>query len=365
MAIKMTRRLVLGGLAGSLASISMPSITNARVGPLENIVRLSSNENPYGPSKKALMAASQASSMGAYYPGKIAMELKKAIAEKNNLNMDQVALSSGSNEVLSAAVVAWGKEGKILSPDFTYDLHLRYAEGTGTEVVRLPLASDMSIDLDALENAIDDSISMVYVCNPNNPTGKTIDGNTLRDFCMRVGKKTTVIIDEAYNELTQNPEYSSMVDLVRENQNIIVTRTFSKLYGMAGMRVGYALGRSDLINIVGNHVMAWPNIVGLAAAHATYAEDDFIEFSLEKINQGREILNSTFKMHDIKPLPSETNFVFADIGRSVNKFEPKLRERNIQVHRAYPLYPNHLRVSLGKIEDLMKFRKIFSEVYTS
>ena len=124
---------------------------------------------------------------------------------------------------------------------------------------------------------------------------KTIDGNTLRDFCMRVGKKTTVIIDEAYNELTQNPEYSSMVDLVRENQNIIVTRTFSKLYGMAGMRVGYALGRSDLINIVGNHVMAWPNIVGLAAAHATYAEDDFIEFSLEKINQGREILNSTFK----------------------------------------------------------------------
>ena len=182
---------------------------------------------------------------------------------------------------------------------------------------------------------------------------------------MRVGKKTTVIIDEAYNELTQNPEYSSMVDLVRENQNIIVTRTFSKLYGMAGMRVGYALGRSDLINIVGNHVMAWPNIVGLAAAHATYAEDDFIEFSLEKINQGREILNSTFKMHDIKPLPSETNFVFADIGRSVNKFEPKLRERNIQVHRAYSLYPNHLRVSLGKIEDLMKFRKVFSEVYTS
>ena len=134
---------------------------------------------------------------------------------------------------------------------------------------------------------------------------------------------------------------------------------------MAGMRVGYALGRSDLINIVGNHVMAWPNIVGLAAAHATYAEDDFIEFSLEKINQGREVLNSTFKMHDIEPLPSETNFVFADIGRSVNKFEPKLRKRNIQVHRAYPLYPNHLRVSLGKIEDLMKFRKVFSEVYNT
>mgnify|MGYP005749970675 FL=1 len=197
------------------------------------------------------MAASQASSMGAYYPSKITMQLKQAIAVKNNLNMNQVALSSGSNEVLSAAVVAWGKEGKILSPDFTYDLHLRYAERIGAEIVRLPLTSDMSIDLDALENAIDDSVSMVYVCNPNNPTGKTIDGNILRNFCLRVGKKTTVLIDEAYNELTQNPEYSSMVDLVRDNQNIIVTRTFSKLYGMAGMRVGYALGRSDLVNRVG------------------------------------------------------------------------------------------------------------------
>ena len=139
MKIKMTRRSVLSGLAGSLASISIPSITNARVGPLEDIVRLSSNENPYGPSKKALMAASQASSMGAYYPSKITMQLKQAIAVKNNLNMNQVALSSGSNEVLSAAVVAWGKEGKILSADFTYDLHLRYAERIGAEIVRLPL----------------------------------------------------------------------------------------------------------------------------------------------------------------------------------------------------------------------------------
>ena len=142
--------------------------------------------------------------------------------------------------------------------------------------------SDNSIDLDAFEDAIDDNVSMIYLCNPNNPTGKTIDGDVLRNFCRRVGRKVTVLVDEAYNELTENPKYSSMADLIKDDENIIITRTFSKLYGMAGMRIGYAMGRPDLIKKVRNHVMAWPNIVGLAAANATYEENDFIEYSLER-----------------------------------------------------------------------------------
>ena len=161
MATGITRRSVLSGMMAGVTSLSLSPNIYSRVGPLDHIVRLSSNENPYGPSKKALLAASQASSMGAYYPSKITMELIESIAKKNNLNTSQVTLSSGSNEVLSAAVVAWGKRGKILSPEFTYDLHLGYAERTGTQVIRLPLDSEMSIDLDAFEDAIDDNVSMI------------------------------------------------------------------------------------------------------------------------------------------------------------------------------------------------------------
>ena len=365
MAIEITRRSVINSILVGTASLTLSPSVFSLVGPSPNIIRLSSNENPYGPSKKALRAAAQASSKGAYYPGKITNELLQLIAEKNNLDMNQVTLSSGSNEALSAAVVGWGKNGSILCPAFTYDLHLGYAQKIGTKVIRVPLDKEMSIDLNALEDRLDDSVSMVYVCNPNNPTGKTIDGDVLRDFCRIIGKKATVLVDEAYNELTLDPEYSSMVDLIKEGENIIVARTFSKLYGMAGMRIGYAMGRSDLISKVRNHVMAWPNIVGLAAAHASYTEEDFIEFSLNKINEGRALVNDTFTKHDIEPLPSETNFVCADIKRDVSQFEAKLRQQNVLVHRAYSLYPTHLRVSMGKIEELEIFSEVFSKAYKS
>jgi len=360
-----TRRSLLNGLLASTASMTISPAVFSMVGPNSSIVRLSSNENPYGPSSKALEAAAQASNKGAYYPGKIAADLMQMIANKNKLEIDQIAISSGSNEALSAAVVGWGKSGKIISPSLTYDLHLWYAQRIGTKVLRVPLDNDMSIDLDAMEAAVDKSVSMIYLCNPNNPTGKTIDGDTLRNFCRAVGKKVTVLVDEAYNELTDNPEYTSMVDLIREGENVIVMRTFSKLYGMAGMRIGYAMGRKDLITRVRNHVMAWPNIVGLAAAHACYNESDFIEFSLNKINQGRALVNEVFMERGITPLSSETNFVFADIGRNVKNFEIKMRQENVLVHRAYSLYPNHLRVSMGRMEDLQIFADAFKKVYTS
>ena len=221
----------------------------------------------------------------------------------------------------------------------------------------------MSIDLDAMAAAVNKNVSMVYLCNPNNTTGKTIDGDVLRNFCRTVGQKVTILVDEAYNELTVDPNFTSMVDLVREGENVIVMRTFSKLYGMAGMRVGYAMGREDLIKKVRNHIMAWPTIVGLAAAHSCYNENDFIKFSLGKINQGRNIVREVFEEQGLQPLPSETNFVFADIGRDVKIFEEKMRQENVLVHRAYNLYPTHLRVSMGKIKDLEIFAEVFKKVF--
>jgi len=365
MPAQLSRRSLLAGIIGGAATIALSPAAFSRFGPEHGIVRLTSNENPYGPSAGALKAAAEAAAKGAYYPGKIGADLVGLIAERHSIGTENVVLSSGSNEALCAAAVGWAKRGGIVTPALTYDLHLGFAQRIGAEIIRVPLNSDLSINLDTVAAAVDNSVSLVYVCNPNNPTGMTLDGDVLRDFCRTVGREATVIVDEAYNELTEDPDYTSMVDLVREGENVIVMRTFSKLYGMAGMRVGYAMGRPDLVARVRNHITSWPNVVGLAAAHASYNDEEFIRFSTDKIATGRDMVIDTFKENGIAPLPTQTNFVFADIGRDVNAFGARMRERNVHVHRAYPNYDGFMRVSMGKLEDIEIFSDVFTELYAS
>ena len=362
----LTRRSLLSGLAGGAASLTLaPSVLAQILGPEPGQIRLTSNENPYGPSASALKAAAEASAKGAYYPGRIARDLMQLIADKHDLGLENVVLSSGSNEALCAAATGWAKHGTIVAPSLTYDLHLNFAARIGAEIVRVPLDDDFAINLARLDGAVDNSVSLVYICNPNNPTGLTLDGDALRDFCRSVGKRATIVVDEAYNELTDKPDYTSMLDLVRAGENVIVMRTFSKLFGMAGLRVGYALGRPDLVARVRNHITSWPNIVGLAAAHASYQDEDFIEFSTAKIVEGRRIVNRALRSQGIEPLESQTNFVFADIGRNVNDFSALMRERNVQIRRSYAPYDTHMRVSMGKLDELEVFADVFTELYAS
>lgn len=363
MSIQFSRRAVIRGMVSSAVSLALAPGAFAQHGPPPGKIALRFNENPYGPSASALKAAAEALEMGAYYPTAIPDELIKSIATRNELSLDNIALSSGSNEALHAAYVAWGKQGKILMPALTYTDHIAFSRRMGVEMQTIPLNADMSIDLASMAAAVDDSISLVYVCNPNNPTGMTLDGDTLRDFCRSVGKKAVVLIDEAYNELTDKPDYTSMVDLVREEENVIVMRTFSKIFGMAGLRVGYGMARPDLAKTIADNVMAWPNGPGLAAAHASYNDSEFIRFSRAKIIEGRNMVNETFRRHGIEPLPSQANFIFADIGRDATEFQRQMDARGILIRGSFEGYPNYSRVSMGKIEDIEVFDKVFAEVY--
>jgi histidinol-phosphate aminotransferase len=171
------------------------------------------------------------------------------------------------------------------------------------------------------------------------------------------------MIDEAYSELTDKPDYTSMVDLVRGGANILLTRTFSKIFGMAGLRVGYGMGHPDIVKVVRDHVMAWPNGVGLYAAYHSYLDEDFIAFSREKILEGREMVNSTFRRHGIEPLPSQTNFVYADIGHDADVFKEQLASRNVIIRGAYDDYSTFSRVSMGRIEDLEIFDRAVTEIW--
>ena len=361
----MNRRSALRGVLMGAAGLALSPITLSQIHIPAGQIRLVFNENPYGPSPKALEAVAKILPKTAYYPGKIEQDLPALFVERHRLNPDQVFLASGSNEGLQAAMMAFGKQGKVISPSLTYSDHLAYAERLGIAVERIPLREDMSIDLDAMARAVDDTVGLVYLCNPNNPTGMAIDGDELRAFCRELSPRVPILIDEAYNELTDKPDYTSMIDLVREGANVLITRTFSKIFGMAGLRVGYGMGHPDMVKVVKDHVMAWPNGVGLYAAYHSYLDDAFIDFSRQKILQGRAMVNATFRRHGIEPLPSQTNFVYADIGRNASEFKKEMAANNVIIRGAYDGYANYSRVSMGRIEELEVFDQVFSRLFTA
>ena len=357
------RRRALQGLVMGTAGLALSPLTMGQVEIPPGQIRLMFNENPYGPSPRALAEVAKILPKTAYYPGAIEDDLMGLFMARHQLDREQVFLASGSNEGLQAAMMAFGKHGKVISPTLTYSDHLHYAEKLGVAVHRVPLSDDMAIDLEAMARAVDDSVSLVYLCNPNNPTGMAIDGDELRSFCREVSPRVPILIDEAYNELTDKPDYTSMVDLVREGANILITRTFSKIFGMAGLRVGYGMGHPDMVSVVNDNVMAWRNGVGLYAAYHSYLDEDFIAFSRDKILQGREMVNATFRRHGIEPLPSQTSFVYADIQRDADVFKAKMAARNVKIRGIYEGYDTYSRVSMGRIEELEIFDRIFSEVY--
>jgi len=358
------RRRALQGLVMGTAGLALSPLTMGQVEIPPGQIRLMFNENPYGPSPKALAEVAKILPKTAYYPGAIEDDLMGLFMARHQLDREQVLLASGSNEGLQAAMMAFGKHGKVISPALTYSDHLQYAEKLGVAVHRVPLREDMAIDLEAVARAVDDSVSLVYLCNPNNPTGMAIDGDELRSFCREVSPRVPILIDEAYNELTDRPDYTSMVDLVRGGSNILITRTFSKIFGMAGLRVGYGMGHPDIVSVVNDNVMAWRNGVGLYAAYHSYLDEDFIAFSREKILQGREMVNATFRRHGIEPLPSQTSFVYADIQRDADVFKARMAERNVKIRGIYEGYSTFSRVSMGRIEELRIFDQIFGEIYS-
>ena len=365
MSIHVSRRELVSGMVGGAVALALAPNSIAQVGAPVGKIALRYNENPYGPSLAARKAAKEAAEQGAYYADSIIANLTRIIAGKHGLNPENMVLSSGSNEALQATYVAWGGKGKVVMPDLTYEDHIPYSLTMGVELKRVPLRGDFSIDLDAMAAAADDDVSLVYICNPNNPTGLTIDGDTLRDFCRDVGRRALVVVDEAYNELTDKPDYTSMVDLVREGENVVVMKTFSKIFGMAGLRVGYALAKPETAELITSHVMSWPNVAGLAAAKACVTDEQFIGYSRSKIFEGRQMVNDTLKENGVTPLRSETNFVFADIGRDAADFVRRMAERNILIRGNYSSHPTFIRVSMGLVEEVEVFQRVFTELYNA
>jgi histidinol-phosphate aminotransferase len=376
MTMNRSRRLFLGGSAAATAVGASGIITTLgaqaataqalknqpplRYGPKPGVAKLNANENPFGPSPAALKAISDAAAQGgAYYAYPAAMRLIDMIAERHGIEKTNISLSAGSSPILSYTALAASQKGNILGPDLFWDTTSKAPEKQGGhEIIRVANTAALDIDLDAIYNAIDGSIGMVHICNPNNPTGKILDPKALKEFCIKASKKTLVLVDEAYNELTDDPSAHTMIPLVKAGHNIVVARTFSKIYGLAGMRVGYLIAseqNTEWVNQygMGNYTL---NQAGLAAAIASYNDDAFLTFSKDKILQGRAMVMDAVKANGLTAASSSTNFVFVNLGSgNAEHFRRAMAEKDILIRGIYRSYNNWSRVSMGTISDVQRY----------
>ena len=199
---------------------------------------------------------------------------------------------------------------------------------------------------------------MVQITNPNNPTGLITDADKLIQFSLKASKRTMVLIDAAYNELTEEPEVNSMVPLVQQGENVVVARTFSKIYGLAGMRVGYIIAKPETIELaskfgLGDYSL---NLAGVAGAIASYNDFEFLEYSKSKIVEAKQMVEDGLSTVGLKALPSETNFMFIDLkDLDAEKFRAAMADQGVLIRGIYRDYTNWSRVSMGKLEDVQKF----------
>ncbi len=232
---------------GAAAAIVRPRITIAKESATvpapakTGVVRLSANENPYGPSAKAHEAMKNAHGVCNRYPDEANDVLIDKIAKINNINRDQVVLGDGSSEILKlcAETFTGPAQGKLVVADPTFEAILEYSKAGGADVVKVPLTSSYGHDLEKMSAAAQKGL--IYICNPNNPTASVTPKNDLRDFIAKTSPETMILVDEAYFHYADSPDYESVIPLVKDHPNLIVARTFSKIYGMAGLRCGYCV----------------------------------------------------------------------------------------------------------------------------
>ncbi|MEZ5894554.1 MAG: histidinol-phosphate transaminase [Parvularculaceae bacterium] len=370
MTIQLSRRMILAGAAGATALGAARAAAEAKgafpadaahlqsslLGPKAGVAMLARNENPYGPSASALKMVEYAGLKGAYYPDEAKPVLAKMIAERHGVDPSQIVITTGSGEALSAIAVAFGPKGPIVAPRLFWDTTALYAVNLGmAEITRVPLADDMRVDLAAIEAAVTQDTGLVQLCNPNNPTGLVSDAKIFKAAVKRMAKKTTVLVDEAYMELADDPAGNTCVDLIKQGHNVIVSRTFSKIYGMAGIRVGYTISSPETAQIIGKTAMSWISGVGLAAAIGAYNDEAFLAMSKSKILEGRQMVMETVAGLGMEALPSQTNFVYFKSGKEANDLQKAMADKQIIVRPQYMDYHEWTRVSMGRIEDVERF----------
>lgn len=354
-----SRRQWLKNTTAVLAGISMaPSMfaTERERYRAAGIILLNSNENAYGPSAATKKAMAEALVNSNRYPDEMIPVLKKEIAEFWGVSTENILMGAGSSEILGlTSLLVSSPKGHVITAEPSYRVWNGQAESFGLQFKRIPLANDKTLSLDEMMSAIDENTRMMYVCNPNNPVGTYVENHLLRAFVEGCSKKCMVLVDEAYTEFAELP---SLKDIAVKNQNVIVAKTFSKIYGLAGARAGYAIAHPDTIRKLSSF-QPWPDVsismATAAAASAALKDQVFVKDCCEKTRQARELCYKSFKELGLGYIPSHTSFILFNIDKIGGEFSKKLMAKNIYVQYRDHFGGKWCRVSMGTLDEMKIF----------
>jgi histidinol-phosphate aminotransferase len=323
----------------------------------EHIIKLASNENPLGIGPRTRAAIEAAAGDVARYPDGGGFELKQALAERYGVDMSSIVLGNGSNDVLELVAAAFLGPGRaaVLS-QHAFAVYPLATQARGARAIVVP-AKNYGHDLDAMARAVDDETFVVWAANPNNPTGTYARPDELEAFLRKVPERVLVVLDEAYNEYIRRELRADPVKWLRRHPNLVVTRTFSKAYGLAGLRVGYALAHPSVADVM-NRVRQPFNVnaIALAAARAALDDMEFVARSYAENLNGMRQLEEGARALGLQFIPSFGNFLTIRVGKAADVFKRLLRRGVIvrPVGGGYGL-PEHLRVTIGTAAENDKF----------
>ncbi len=354
--------------AGAAAALVRPAFSFAtqaeRIAAVSGgVVRLSANENPYGPSPRGLQAITDSFSLACRYPDEHNNVLIDKLAKLNNVNRDQILLGDGSGEILKLCAETFtGKErGILVAADPTFEAILNNAKANGAEIVKVPLTSSFAHDHSKMLAAA--KRGLIYVCNPNNPTASITPKDELHDFIAKTPREIMLLVDEAYFHYADSPDYESVIPLVKDHPNLIVSRTFSKIYGMAGLRCGYCVAQKETLDqLRANQMWDSVNIMALAAASASLDDPEQVPNGQRLNSEAKAFTLSELEKIGYKTIPSQANFIMCDCKRPVIPVIQALKQRSVQVGRLFPALPNHMRVTIGKKTEMESFLAAFKQV---
>ena len=325
-------------------------------------VLINANENPLGPCTAACEAIAKAGPMGGRYDYALTAQLGKLFSEQQGLKPDYLAIYAGSSEPLHYTVLAFtSPERGYVTADPGYEAGMRAAAVSGARIAKVPLRADSSHDLKAMV-AADSNAGVLYICNPNNPTGTTTSKSDILWALENKPKGSVLLIDEAYIHLS---DAESCIDQVKSDKDIIILRTFSKIYGMAGIRCGFAIGRPDLLEKLTAYGRNPMPITGAAAATASLKDETLIPTRKKII---ADIRNDTFEWlaaNNYKFIPSQSNCFMVDTKRDGKVVYAAMAAKKVYIGRVWPVWPTYVRVTVGSKDDMAKFKVAFKEVMES
>jgi histidinol-phosphate aminotransferase len=352
-------------LAGVRADARLKRMPRAAEDPYDLLAKLSFNENPYGPPPSVLEAMTKAFKYANRY-GYPDGDIQNEIARHHNVKPENVLLGAGSQEILDVTGSAFAPEGKmVVGVEPSYSFVYSHVVSVKGSAITLPLTADYRQDIPAIIHAVKThyrDVGFVYICNPNNPTGRIVTRQEIAQLLDGIPEDVPVLIDEAYFHFVEDPNYGTAVPYVVEGRPVIVTRTFSKIAALAGMRLGYAISTPELIAQMRPYVTDAINAVvkwgAVAALHDTDAQAHVKKVTLDLRK------STTQQLHQLgyDVIPSETNFFMVNLRRPVRSVLPEFEKRGVLVGRPFPPMNEHLRVSVGTADEMQRFVGAFKEI---